>query len=370
MQLLQLDGAQGEGGGQILRTALTLSMITGQHFRIVNIRARRRKPGLLRQHLTAVKAAAQICGAEVSGAEPGSAALTFTPGDIKGGGYRFAIGTAGSCTLVLQTVLPALWFADAPSRVSVSGGTHNPAAPPADFLIRAWMPLMHRMGVEMKIELVRHGFYPAGGGEVSASVTPVQRLEPLELTQRGERTGARATAILAGVPGNVAKRELARLRAEFGQIEADIRSLPASEGPGNALLLELCHEQVNEVVTGFGQRGIPAESVAGRVAAEARRYDRSTGCVGEYLADQLALPFALAGGGRFTTSEVSSHLRTNLDVIERFLPIATRVEKSGDLSSVSFEMEAGARNVFCGKTGLGPGRSASEAPALERAEGR
>lgn len=342
MQMLQLDGAQGEGGGQILRTALTLSMITGQPFRIGSIRARRKKPGLLRQHLTAVNAAAEICGAAVSGAEAGSMALTFAPGRIKAGDYRFAIGTAGSCTLVLQTVLPALWFADAPSRVSVSGGTHNPAAPPADFLIHAWMPLMRRMGVDISIELVRHGFYPAGGGEVRASVGPVQRLRPLELTERGQPRRLQATAIIAGVPGDVAKRELARLAGEFSEMTQEIRALPASEGPGNAVLLELGYEQVTEVFTGFGQRGVPAESVAARVAREARHYDRGTGCAGEYLADQVALPFALAGGGRFSTSAISSHLQTNLEVIARFLPIGIRVEKTGGVASVSFEAQAGA----------------------------
>ena len=176
MQFVQLDGAQGEGGGQILRTALTLSMITGQPFRIENIRARRAKPGLLRQHLTAVNAASEICSAEVQGAEPGSSTLRFIPNRIKGGNYLFAIGTAGSCTLVLQTILPALWFADEPSTVVITGGTHNPAAPPADFLIRAWLPLMHRMGVKMTLDLIRHGFYPAGGGEIHATVDPIEAL--------------------------------------------------------------------------------------------------------------------------------------------------------------------------------------------------
>lgn len=347
MQMLQLDGSQGEGGGQILRSALTLSMITRRPFHIGNIRAKRRKPGLLRQHLTAVRAAAEICGADVSGAEPGSMALTFTPGRIRAGHYRFAIGTAGSCTLVLQTVLPALWYADAPSSVTVSGGTHNPAAPPADFLIRAWLPLMQRMGVDMAIELVRHGFYPAGGGEVRADVGPVQQLRPLELAARGKRLGGNATAIVAGVPGEVARRELDTLFREFGDLEGEIRTLPASEGPGNALLVELCYESVNELFTGFGQRGVPAETVAGRLAGEARHYDRGTACVGEYLADQIALPLALAGAGRFTTTAISSHLRTNLDVIRRFLPVGIEVEEGDGMASVSFEAPSGKQSDVC-----------------------
>lgn len=336
MHVLQLDGSRGEGGGQILRTALTLSMITGRPFRIENIRAKRKKPGLLRQHLTAVKAAAEICAAETSGAEPGSMTLSFSPGRIEAGDYRFAIGTAGSCTLVLQTILPALWFADAPSSISVSGGTHNPAAPPADFLIRTWLPLMRRMGVDMNIELVRHGFYPAGGGEIRANVAPVGTLSPLDLTERGKRLGTKGTAIVAGIPGAVAKRELARLSDELGEIEQETRGLPASEGPGNALLVELSYEHVNEIFTGFGQRGVPAETVASRVAKEALHYRRGTAGIGEYLADQLALPFALAGKGRFTAQTVSSHLRTNLDVIRRFLPVEVEVDDADGTGSVSF----------------------------------
>lgn len=156
-RMIALDGAQGEGGGQILRSALSLSMITGQPFTITSIRAGRAKPGLLRQHLTAVKAAAEICRATVEGAELGSQRLVFRPGTVRGGEYRFAIGSAGSCTLVLQTVLPALWFADGPSRVEVSGGTDNPSAPPADFIRRVLEPLLAKIGIHQQTTLLRHG---------------------------------------------------------------------------------------------------------------------------------------------------------------------------------------------------------------------
>lgn len=171
-RMIALDGAQGEGGGQILRSALSLSMITGQPFTITGIRAGRAKPGLLRQHLTAVKAAAEICRATVEGAELGSQRLLFRPGTVRGGDYRFAIGSAGSCTLVLQTVLPALWFADGPSRVEVSGGTDNPSAPPADFIRRVLEPLLAKIGIHQQTTLLRHGFYPAGGGSGGISRRP------------------------------------------------------------------------------------------------------------------------------------------------------------------------------------------------------
>ncbi|HEU4776782.1 MAG TPA: RNA 3'-terminal phosphate cyclase, partial [Telluria sp.] len=170
--MIELDGATGEGGGQVLRTALTLSMITGQPFRIMNIRANRSKPGLLRQHLVAVQAAAAVCDAAVTGGELGSRALTFMPQVIKAGDYQFAINSAGSCTLVVQTLVPALLFADGPSTVRISGGTHNPMAPPVEFLQRAYCPLLARMGAQVDLKLVRAGFYPAGGGVVTASVVP------------------------------------------------------------------------------------------------------------------------------------------------------------------------------------------------------
>lgn len=335
MQFIELDGAQGEGGGQILRTALTLSMITGQSFRIENIRAKRAKPGLLRQHLTAVNAATEICGAKVDGAEPGSLALSFVPNHIKGGNYRFSIGTAGSCTLVLQTILPALWFADKPSNVVVTGGTHNSAAPPADFLMRAWLPLMKRMGVEMTLDLIRHGFYPAGGGEIRVSVNPIDALQPLYLNERGNWLATKATAIIAGIPGDVAKRELATLSERLGTMEQNIRGLPSGEGPGNVLLVELCFDNLTEIFAAFGEKGVRAETVAERVAREVRQYMSSTASVGEHLADQLALPMALTGKGCFATTHVSSHLRTNLDVISKFLPHNFEVGDYKDFALVS-----------------------------------
>ena len=327
---IELDGAQGEGGGQILRTALTLSMLTGTPFQIEHIRAKRSKSGLLRQHLTAVQAAVEISGAIVEGAEAGSQTLRFTPGAIRGGDYRFAIGTAGSCTLVLHTILPALWFADAPSTVSVSGGTHNRAAPPVDFLIRAWLPLVARMGVTQTLTLKRHGFYPAGGGEVVATVTPcTSPLRALHLTERGAQQALRAEGIVAGVRGSVARRELDMLGCLVPGVDGTVRDLGNAEGPGNALVLDIVHEHVTEVLTGFGERGVTAETIGKDVAHAALRYLQSTAAVDEYLADQLVLPMALAGAGSLTAVAASSHLLTNLSVIEKFLPVAFDVETVG-----------------------------------------
>lgn len=335
METLELDGSRGEGGGQILRTALSLSMITGTPFRIERIRAGRKKPGLLRQHLTAVNAAREICGAAVSGAELGSQNLCFRPGKIRGGDYRFAIGTAGSCTLVLQTILPALWFADGESSVLVSGGTHNSAAPPADFLIRSWLPVLRRMGVDMDIELLRHGFYPAGGGEINVGVRPHREWQALDLNERGAFREARATGVVAGLSGDIAQRELERVCAQLGTIEREMRVLPSAQGPGNVLLIAMEYERVTEIFTGFGEKGLAAELVADRAARAARLFHQGEAAVGEYLADQLLLPMALAGRGSFTASELSSHLRTNLEVIEKFLDVQFQLDERAKSARVS-----------------------------------
>ncbi|PKO37454.1 MAG: RNA 3'-terminal phosphate cyclase [Betaproteobacteria bacterium HGW-Betaproteobacteria-6] len=335
MKWIELDGSRGEGGGQILRTALSLSMITGIPFAIERIRAGRRKPGLLRQHLTAVQAAAAVCGAEVEGAVAGSQRLRFKPGPVRGGDYRHAIGSAGSCTLVLQTVLPALWFADGPSTLRVSGGTHNPAAPPADFLIRSWQPLMQRMGVTLDIQLLRHGFYPAGGGEVLASTAPVAAWQPLHLNARGDLRRQAAVGVVAGVPAEVAKREMQRAASQLGVLDEELRVLPSNEGPGNVLLVVLDYPEVTEVFSAFGERGVPAETVADRAARETRLFRDSGVPVGEHLADQLLLPMALAGQGSFTTHVLSSHLQTNCKVIEEFLPVRFAIEESEKGVSVS-----------------------------------
>ena len=329
--MIELDGATGEGGGQILRSALTLSMITGQPLRIKNIRANRSKPGLMRQHLVAVQAAAQVSGAQVEGAEVGAQTLSFAPTAIKGGDYQFAIGTAGSCTLVLQTVALALLFAGRPSTVRITGGTHNPMAPPAQFLQRAWCPVLAKMGAQVDIELLRSGFYPAGGGVVRATVAPCAQLQQIDLVERGARLGGYAEALVAGIPGSVGTRELECIGTGMGWSgeQLRMRGLPPEQGPGNAVLITLEHEHVSEVFAAFGEKAVRAEAVAKSVLQEARRYIASQAAVGEHLADQLMLPMALAGGGCFTTDTVSQHSITNAAVIGRFLPVAITFEQQG-----------------------------------------
>jgi RNA 3'-terminal phosphate cyclase (ATP) len=335
--MIELDGSAGEGGGQILRSALTLSMLTGQPFRIQHIRANRAKPGLMRQHLVAVQAAAAVCGAEVEGAAVGSLALTFAPGAVRGGDYRFAIGTAGSCTLVMQTLVPALLLADRASTVRVVGGTHNPMAPPAHFLQRAYARALADMGATLDFELYRFGFYPAGGGELTATIEPCSRLRAFNWTARGPLLSGYAESYVAGVPAIVAQRELEGVRSGMGWHPTQLREcvLPADQGPGNALLITLEHEHVTEVFTAIGEKTMRSDAVARLAVKEALAYLASDGAVGEHLADQLMLPMALAGGGRFTTAHVSQHARTNAQVIERFLPVRFVFDEQADVSTCS-----------------------------------
>jgi len=330
--VIELDGAI--GGGQVLRSGLSLAMVTGLTLRIKNIRARRSRPGLMRQHLTAVLAAAHVCGATVQGAELGSQSLLFEPGPIQGGEYRFAIGTAGSCTLVLQTLLPALLRAPTASRVTISGGTHNPLAPPVDFLQRAWLPLLRRMGARVELNLTRHGFVPAGGGEVEAFIQPSD-LQALQLMQRGKLLEKRAIVLNAGLADQVSEREFKRVRQRLGFTQAQLFpvDIDPQQGPGNVLMLEYVHAQVTEVFSAFGMTTVRAEAVADEAINQAMEWQGTDTAVGEHLADQLLLPMALAGGGRFTTPHMSEHLHSNMTVIQRFLPVVieSHVREEGGL---------------------------------------
>lgn len=320
-QLVEIDGSQGEGGGQMLRTSLALSMRTGRAFRIFNIRANRDKPGLARQHLTAVLAAAEICAANVRGAEVGSRELIFEPGEVRAGEYRFSIGTAGSTTLVLQAVLPALMTQREPSLITLEGGTHNAHAPPIEYLERVYLPLLARMGPRVSIDVARHGFYPRGGGRWHAEVTPSAELRPIELGSRGTIVKQSATAIVAGLRRDIAERELAQVgkSLDLSQERLVVRELSADQGPGNAVVIEVESEDITEIFSAVGARGVTAEAVAASAVQEAREYLASEVPVGPHLADQLLIPFAIAGGGAFVTSEPTMHTRTNIDVIRRFL---------------------------------------------------
>jgi RNA 3'-terminal phosphate cyclase (ATP) len=328
---ITIDGSEGEGGGQILRTALALSLVTGRPFRIDGIRAGRRKPGLMRQHLTAVQGAAQVSEARVSGGDLGSRTLSFEPSQVRGGEYRLAVGTAGSATLVLQTVLPALLLAREPSRLTLEGGTHNPFAPPFDFLARTFLPILRRMGASVEASLETYGFYPAGGGRFTVAIEPCAALGRLSLLERGA-TQIHARALVAALSGDISKRELGivRERLNLERERCRVETVVNSVGPGNVLMIEIASETVIEVVTGFGEKGTSAEKVASDACDEAQAYIAAGVPVGIHLADQLLIPMALAGGGTFRTLKPTRHTVTNADVIRRFLDVPIAIEPEGD----------------------------------------
>jgi RNA 3'-terminal phosphate cyclase (ATP) len=321
--MIIIDGSFGEGGGQILRSSLALSLITQKPIRIEKIRAGRKNPGLLRQHLTAVNAAAEVGLAEVTGAAIGSQQLTFTPQTIRAGEFRFAVGSAGSATLVLQTVLPALLLAGEKSRLVLEGGTHNPFAPPFDYLAKVFLPLLRRMGAEVNVQLDRYGFYPAGGGRFSVDITPCAKLKKLILLERGKPISQSARALVANLPRHIAERELqtVRRKMEWQQSQLHVEETSNSNGPGNLVMIEVEYEQVTEIFTSFGEKNIRAEVVAERAAKEAKEYLKTDAAVGEHLADQLLLPMALGAGGSFTTVKPSLHTTTNIEVIRKFLEV-------------------------------------------------
>lgn len=341
--VLLIDGSEGEGGGQIVRSSIALALVTGKAVHIENIRAGRDKPGMMRQHLTAVRAAAEIGDADVEGAEIGSASLLFRPKTIKPGTYTFSVGTAGSATLVLQTVLPALLTADGPSDLALEGGTHNPWAPPYEFLAQAFFPLIGRMGPRITTGLERHGFYPAGGGRFALRIEPTQELQGIELLERGDVLSRSATALVANLARHIGQREIDTLSAKLNWPPDcfHVSEVVDSRGPGNAVLIEIAAENVTEVFTGFGRYGVKAEHVAGEALRQTRAYLSTNAPVGPYLADQLMLPLALASwkcdnGSRFRTLALTRHSKTQMKVLSQFLDVPIICAKEDGTCLVEF----------------------------------
>jgi RNA 3'-terminal phosphate cyclase (ATP) len=334
---LQIDGARGEGGGQILRTALALSAVTGQAFEIARIRANRPVPGLRPQHLAAVRAAALASGARVGGAFDGSPDLRFEPGTLGPGDFRFEIATAGALTLVLQTVLAPLARGGATaSRVTVTGGTHVPASPSYHYLANHWTAVVERLGLRVSPRLVRAGFYPRGGGEATVEVQPwAGATDPLVLEHRGELLAIRGTAGMGKLKADVAGalRQAAQERLwEARRIETlwEEVAVPAAS-PGSFLLLEAVFEQGRAAFGFLGQKGVRPEVLGDRAARTLLKFLGAEGAVDPHLADQLAVPLALGGkGGRVTTTEVSLHLETVAEIVSLFgIPARTWGRRGG-----------------------------------------
>jgi len=352
---LHIDGAQGEGGGQIVRSSLALALVTGRPVTIENIRAGREKPGLMRQHLTAVQAVEAVCGGVLKGAEIGSQSLTFEPQPVRAGKYQFSVGTAGSATLVLQTVLPALLIAEAPSELVLEGGTHNQWAPPFDFLQKSFLPLVNRMGPRVSVTLERHGFYPAGGGRFTVAIEPCASLTGFDLLERGPLLSRRACAFIANLPDHIADREVERILEKLTwDPSCGASDRVQAHGPGNVVFVEVASEHVTEVFTAFGRTGARAEKVADEVIEQVRNYITTDVPIGCYLADQIMLPLGISvwqavknrRGSSFRTLPLTRHSTTHIEILRQFLDIDIRVERSdeGRTCKVSIQRRTASRN--------------------------
>ncbi|MCL4129156.1 UNVERIFIED_CONTAM: hypothetical protein GTU68_066635 [Idotea baltica] len=333
--MLKIDGSEGEGGGQIIRSSMALSVLSNTPIHITNIRAGRKKPGLKRQHVTSVQAVADVCGgtATLTGATLESSELMFEPGQAHAGSYYFNIGSAGSATLVLQTVLPVLLLADGPSTVVIEGGTHNDMAPPFDFLDRCFLPFVRSMGATIDLTLERHGFFPAGGGKIVAHINPPELLAGFDVHTRGQATSRSARALLSKLPDHIGERQLktvARLLRWPSSHTDSIIERVHSDGPGTVCWVELGFDNVHEIVSGVGRRGLTSEKLAKNIAKETQQYLDHGAPIGEHLADQLLMPLALSRGGSFRTGPLSMHTTTHIDIIARFLPVSIDVAANDD----------------------------------------
>ena len=322
--MIEIDGSMGEGGGQVLRSSLTLSVITGQKMRIANIRLKRSKPGLGHQHLKSVHAAAEICGGVVEGDEIGSREISFVPGEIKGGNYHFDIGTAGSTSLVLQTVLLPLAKAKRPSVVTITGGTHVPWSPCFHYLDLNYLPFLWKMGLDVHLRMEQAGFNPRGGGRVRATIEPHEKLSPLRLMERGRVLEIRGVSAVANLGRGIAARQrrqvLGRLGRRYPLNNLRIADFPA-QSSGSLILLLAEFEKSQACYFALGEKGKSADKVADDAIAEFEAFIATDGVIDQYLADQLLLPLAFASGpSEFHTSQVTKHLVTNADVIRAFLP--------------------------------------------------
>ncbi len=342
--MIELDGSLGEGGGQILRSSLTLSLLTGKPFHLRKVRANRKpKPGLQPQHLMCVRAAARIGGAKTRGDSVGSSDLTFEPGPVKPGTYQFSIGTAGATSLVLPTGYLPRMLAGEPSEVTIDGGTHNEKAPCYHFLETTWRGYLNRLGLHAKLSMTRPGFYPRGGGQIVAHLQPAAAIRPLQLTGPTKIESASIVSAVAGLPDHVANRQARRatVRLRDAGFESEVTYEEWPGGPGSVLMISL-GGPVPTLFFGLGARGKPAEAVADEGVDEALAHLRATMPVDPHSADQLLLPLVLADGdSEYHVSEVTRHLTTNATVVRAFLD--RKIEIDGEEGAAGVVRVSGGR---------------------------
>lgn len=329
--MLEIDGSYGEGGGQIVRTAVALSAVTGREIRITEIRKNRQNPGLKQQHLKALEIAARICEAQVSGLFPGSTELSFVPMELKGGKYSIEIGTAGSISLLLQCLMPALPFAKEKTELTISGGTDVAWSPTIDYLQQVTLKALEQLGYAGRIVLHEHGYYPKGGGKVSAFFEPCNLHGYHFLKEEKEIRGiSHASNLPAHVPLRQAEAARIRLLEAGYPSQIETRSFNAIS-TGSGITLWTGHLGGSAL----GARGLPAENV-GRYAAEEIITDMETeASVDIHLADQLIPYMAFAGESSYTVRELSPHTLTNIWITEQFLDVKFNIEEKEGFFKVS-----------------------------------
>ncbi len=337
---IEIDGSHGEGGGQILRTALSLAAILRKKLIISNIRAGRRKPGLQPQHLTGVRAVAEICNGKLKGDKLGSQEIEFEPGEIKSEHYEFDVmkvkSSAGSTGMIFQQIAPVLGFAKAKSEIILKGGTHTAWAPPVDYLERVLLPTIFDMGLHAKLEIITYGWYPMGQGEVKATIHPINgSLSPIDLSDRGNLKRITGNSVVTNLPMSIAERQKIRAwgKLKDHKLTSEIKCVSGQGiGAGTSILLVAEFENSLAGFSALGKPGKPAEDVADEAVNELLKFYKSKMCIEKYLSDQLILYMALAEGkSNFTVSEISNHLLTSIWVAEQFLGV--KFEVKGNLGS-------------------------------------
>lgn len=321
---IRIDGGYGEGGGQILRTALSLSAILGAPFEMANIRRNRKTPGLRPQHLVAVQALSALTSAKTAGAELSSTRLSFDPGPIEAGDYAFDVGTAGSAVLVLQSMLPPLLFAGGPSRVRITGGTHVPWSPSFHYFRDVFLPLLEEMGGVVRTEISTWGFHPKGGGKIESIVSPLETLRAVDRTVRGELREVEGFSAVSNLPRSIGERQrkssLRRLEAAGCPPPRIQIVAPSSRGPGTVVFLKAAFERSAAGFTSLGEKGKPAEKVADEACAAFLEFMKSDAAVDRHLGDQMVPYMALAKGpSSLSASSITKHLLANVWVVQQFL---------------------------------------------------
>jgi len=328
--MIEIDGSFGEGGGQILRTSLSLSCLLNRPFRIFNIRRKRKKPGLMPQHLMGIRSLKLISNARVTGDSQGSIELLFEPGEVKAGDYFFDIGTAGSTSLLLQAIIPPLIFANNRSSLTLKGGTHVPFSPPFHYISEVFIPILNKLGIEAKATIESYGFYPKGGGKVHVEIKMADKIEAANYLERGQLTKVYGLSGVGNLPLSIAERQKnAALTILISQgINAEIETISVSTpGQGTFMFLEAATENCLAGFSSLGERGKKAELVGEEAAKKFLDYYSTSACLDRHLADQIVLYLGVAKGeSSFTTAEISGHLLTNLWVIKEFLGIQYAVE--------------------------------------------